>query len=104
MTISMREGANNNATPGLFYTSGAALACLMMLTACAYDPPVVGDRRTSGYQTDLTVCRGIADKNANRQVRSSGLLFLTYPVSLPVKERAETRKCMVGKGYKLTSD
>jgi hypothetical protein len=116
MTVSLRERANKNATHTRLYTGMTALtnpvparlATLAilgaMLAACAYDPPVVADHRASAYQTDLTACRGIADRNAHHQVMSSGPLFLTYPLSLPLKERIETRRCMVGKGYKLASD
>ena len=52
-------------------------------------------------QKDLAACQEAGDKEADRRVMASGILFLTYPVSLPIEQRIQTRKCMEGKGYKL---
>ncbi len=75
----------------------------VLTTACAYDPPVRGDRLSPRYQADLAECRTVADKAAHHAVISRGLLFMTYPISLAWKRRSETRKCMIAKGYELAS-
>jgi hypothetical protein len=77
------------------------MLALSLASGCAYDPPVAGDRNSAKFQADLTECRGVAEKAAHHAVISRFLPFISYPVSLPLKERAETRKCMTGKGYPL---
>jgi hypothetical protein len=73
----------------------------LVLTGCAYDPPMRADHASAQYQKDLAACQDAGAKEANRRVMASGILFLTYPVSLPIERRIQTRKCMEGKGYKL---
>ena len=51
------------------------------------------------YAADLAACRTAGDKEAHRLVMTRGNLFLIYPISLPIEEQTQTRKCMVGKGY-----
>jgi hypothetical protein len=80
--------------------SGLGLAGLV-LAGCAYDPPMRADHAAASYQKDLAACQEAGDKEADRRVMASGILFLTYPVSLPIEQRIQTRKCMEGKGYKL---
>jgi hypothetical protein len=80
--------------------SGLMLAGLV-LAGCAYDPPMRADHASASYQKDLAACQEAGDKEADRRVMASGILFLTYPVSLPIEQRIQTRKCMEGKGYKL---
>jgi len=77
------------------------LAVGLALAACAYDPPMRADHASATYQKDLASCQDAGEKEAHRRVMASGILFLTYPVSLPVEQRVQTRKCMEGKGYKL---
>jgi hypothetical protein len=77
------------------------LAVGFALAACAYDPPMRADHASAAYQKDLAACQDAGEKEAHRRVMASGILFLTYPVSLPVEQRVQTRKCMEGKGYKL---
>lgn len=71
------------------------------LCACAYDPPVQADHQSASYQADLKQCRKTGDAQANKIVKASGPLFLTYPVSYPIKARTQIRKCMQDKGYNL---
>ena len=71
----------------------------MGVTACAYSPPNPADTAKTAYQSDLAACQTSGDKEAHRLVMSRGALFLTYPISLPVEEWRQTRKCMDGKGY-----
>ncbi len=73
----------------------------LALAGCAYDPPMRADHASAQYRKDLAACQDAADKEAHRRVMASGILFLTYPVSLPIQRRIQTRKCMEGKGYKL---
>ncbi len=77
------------------------LAMTCVLAGCAYDPPMRADHAAAGYRRDLTLCREAGDKEANRRVMASGGLFLTYPISLPIEERVQVRKCLEGKGYHL---
>ncbi len=73
----------------------------LVLAGCAYDPPMRADHASATYRKDLVACQDAGDKEAHRRVMASGILFLTYPASLPIQQRIQTRKCMEGKGYKL---
>lgn len=75
------------------------LTLLVLLGACGYAPPNPADTARPGYQADLAACRAAGDKEAHRLVMSRGGLFLTYPISLPIEESLQLRKCMSGKGY-----
>jgi hypothetical protein len=72
---------------------------LLAVAACAYSPPQPADTAKPSYQSDLAACETAGDKEAHRLVMSRGGLFLTYPISLPIEELLQTRKCMTGKGY-----
>ena len=76
---------------------GAVL--LVPLVGCAYSPPNAADTARPTYQSDLTACQEAGDKAAHHQMISRGGLFLTYPISLPIEEWIQLRKCMDGKGY-----
>lgn len=69
--------------------------------ACAYDPPMQADHQSASYQTNLKQCRKTGGEEATKIVKASGILFLSYPISHPIKARAQIRKCMQGKGYNL---
>ena len=73
---------------------------VMGLAGCAYDPPMRADHRSPGYRKDLAECQAAGDKEAERRVMARGPYFLSYPVSLPIFERIETRKCLERKGYR----
>ncbi len=73
----------------------------LALASCSYDPPIQGDHASVAYRADLAACQEAGEKEARRRVMASGILFLTYPISLPVKVRIETRRCLEGKGYRL---
>jgi len=82
---------------------GATLGgALLLVAGCAYDPPMAGNHQASKYQADLAECQEIAAKSAHHAVISRGYLFVTYPISLPIKRRIATRECMEGRGYKLS--
>ncbi len=72
---------------------------LLAVAACGYTPPNAADRARPSYAADLAACQTAGDKEAHRLVMSRGGLFLTYPISLPIEEQLQTRKCMDGKGY-----
>ncbi len=72
---------------------------LLAVAACGYAPPNPADTAKPSYTADLAACQTAGDKEAHRLVMSRGGLFLTYPISLPIEQRLQTRKCMVGKGY-----
>jgi hypothetical protein len=76
-----------------------ALLALPAVAACTYEPPNAADRDKPTYQADLAECQAFGDKEGHRRVLAYGGLFLTYPISLPVEEWRQTRKCMTGKGY-----
>ncbi len=71
----------------------------LALSGCAFDPPMKADHASATYRTDLRACQKSAHKAANAHVLSRGILFLTYPVSLPIVQRARTRQCLEAKGY-----
>ena len=79
----------------------AVLLVFSLATGCAYDPPVAGDRSSAKFQADLNECRIAAGKAAHHAVISRFPLWISYPVSLPLKKRTELRNCMTGKGYPL---
>jgi hypothetical protein len=81
--------------------AAASLALLLPLavTACAYAPPNSADRDKPTFQADLAECQAFGDKEGHRRVIAYGGLFLTYPISLPIEQWRQTRKCMAGKGY-----
>ena len=70
---------------------------LLAVAACGgYSP---ADTAKPNYAADLAACQTAGDKEAHRLVMSRGGLFLTYPISLPIQEHLQARKCMDGKGY-----
>jgi hypothetical protein len=69
------------------------------LAGCGYSPPNAADTARPSYQADLVACQDAGDKEAHRLVMSKGGLFLSYPISLPIEESIQMRKCMDGKGY-----
>lgn len=69
------------------------------LAGCGYAPPNAADATRPTYRSDLAACREAGDKEAHHLVMSRGGLFITYPISLPIVESIQTRKCMDGKGY-----
>ena len=75
------------------------MAVALLVAGCAYAPPNAADRARPSYAADLAACQTAGDKEAHRLVMSRGSLFLTYPISLPIEELRQTRKCMAGKGY-----
>lgn len=73
-----------------------AMVLVALVGGCAYAPP---NPARPTFQADLNACRAGGDKEAHRLVMSRGGLFLTYPISLPIEEQVQMRKCMAGKGY-----
>jgi hypothetical protein len=71
----------------------------LAVAACAYAPPNAADATRPSYVADLAACQVAGDKEAHRLVMSRGGLFLTYPISLPIEQGVQTRKCMDSKGY-----
>jgi hypothetical protein len=72
---------------------------LLLPAACSYSPPNPADAARPTYQADLAACQIAGDKEAHRRVLALGGEFLTYPISLPMEEVRQVRKCMDGKGY-----
>jgi len=77
--------------------------CLLALAGCSYSPPNQADLNRPTYQSDLAACEDAGDKEAHRRVMASGNLWLSYPISLPIEERRQVRKCMEAKGYAASS-
>jgi hypothetical protein len=71
----------------------------VFLVACGYTPPNPADTAKPTYHSDLSACETSGNKEAHRLVMSSGLLFLTYPVSLLIEKPRQVRVCMEKKGY-----
>jgi hypothetical protein len=65
-----------------------------------YDPPVVADHETAGYQADLAACQQAGDAAADRRAKATFPMFVAYPVSLPWEQRVLIGRCMAAKGYK----
>ncbi len=78
-----------------------AMATACLLAACAYDPPMQADHISAAYQTDLAACQESGSNEAHRRVMATFPLFATYPISLPIEIRVQTRRCLEAKGYKL---
>jgi hypothetical protein len=76
-----------------------AVLLALAVAACAYRPPNSADLGKPSYQADLAECKTYGEREGHRRVLAYGGLFLTYPISLPIEEWRQTRKCMVGKGY-----
>jgi hypothetical protein len=74
-------------------------AASLGLASCAYDPPMQADHAAASYRKNLAECQTAGGKEASRRVMASGGLFLTYPISLPIMQRIETRRCLERKGY-----
>jgi hypothetical protein len=72
---------------------------LLGVAGCSYAPANPADTAKPAYQSDLAACQTTGDKEAHRLVMSKGGLFLSYPISLPIEELRQTRKCMDTKGY-----
>jgi len=79
---------------------GFFVLALALAAGCSYQPPASANRNSPKFQADLTECRQTGDKQAHHAVISRFPLFITYPVSLPLKRRAAVRSCMEAKGYK----
>ena len=79
------------------------MGSLPALAACSYTPPNPADAARPSYAADLAACETAGDNEAHRLVMSRGGLFLTYPISLPIEQWLQTRKCMDGKGYAARS-
>jgi hypothetical protein len=71
------------------------LPLLLANVGCAYDPPMAGDHAAPKYQADLDACTLAAEK----YTKSLFYLFITYPISLPIEERARMATCMEQHGY-----
>lgn len=71
-----------------------------LLAGCSYEPALQSAPKP-GYSADLGACRETAEKAADRRVITRGYLYFSYPVSYPLIERAELRKCLESKGYVL---
>jgi hypothetical protein len=73
------------------------LALGLALSGCGIAPPPGADQ--AKFAADLKSCEEAGDKEAHRRVMARGLLFMTYPVSLPILERRQRSECMARKGY-----
>ncbi len=78
------------------------IGALLAVTACGYSPTDPADTAKPNYQADLAACKVAGDKEAQRLVMSCGGALLTYPISLPIEEGQQTRKCMEAKGYSVS--
>ena len=76
---------------------------LLALASCSYSPPNQADLNRPAYKSDLAACEEFGNKEAHRRVTADGGLWLSYPISLPIEERRQVRKCMEAKGYVATS-
>ncbi len=83
--------------------SRLCLAALLTLAGCAaaYDPPVLGDRASVKYQSDIVRCRKQADTAATRKANATpqsafGALFQSADA-----EHNGVTLCMQQRGYAL---
>lgn len=77
----------------------ALLVCLV-LTACAYDPPVQGDRASISYQRSLKACRGAAEHAEGQRNGTPSAAFVNL-FDFQQTERHDVRTCMQARGYAL---
>lgn len=79
--------------------AGIALSA-PLLGGCSYQPTVAGAPKPE-FAADLGACRDTAEKAAHHRVISHGYYYFSYPVSYPLIERSELRRCLKDKGYSL---
>jgi hypothetical protein len=77
-----------------------ALAALLGLAACAYDPPMRADHAAPAYRADLKACRASGSRQANLVVSRRFPIWVAYPFTYPPEARRQIRACMEAKGYK----
>ena len=71
----------------------------ILLSGCAYDPPVIADHQAAAYKTDLEGCQTEAAVAARKLATATFKRFVVYPFSYPSLKREQTRLCMQKKGY-----
>jgi hypothetical protein len=75
------------------------VAATLVLTGCAGDPAVVGDRASPKFQADLKACRESGAAQADKENAKHFPDWLASPFTGPGQRRRAVRACMVGKGY-----
>jgi hypothetical protein len=80
-------------------TARLAVLLPLALAACSYEPPNAADSAKPTYQADLIDCRAFGVTEGHRLAVAYGGLFLSYPISLPIVEWRQMRKCMARRGY-----
>jgi hypothetical protein len=77
------------------------LVAVLLLGACAYDPPVKADHDAVKYKSDLAKCQKQGAKTAayTSAATPSSMVMALFKSSEP--ERQDVRTCMQSRGYVL---
>src|SRR5690348_2953830 len=78
-----------------------SLVIVLVLSACAYDPPLQGDHTSEKYKTDLEKCRMDSTESVRLKNAATFGSWAISPFTGPPAVRAAIRACMTGKGYML---
>jgi hypothetical protein len=78
-----------------------AIATVLGVGACAYDPPMRADHASRAYRADLKACRASAARAASLAVSRRFPTWVAYPYTYPREDHRQIRACMTGKGYTL---
>ena len=76
-----------------------ALAALLMLTACGYQPPPRIDTASPVYVADRDACESAAATDVNQRNAKTGLAWLSSPVRRWSQIGDATQSCMANHGY-----
>ena len=76
----------------------ALLASCLLLAACAYDPPVQGDRSSAAFQKSLRACRSAAEHAEGRREGTPGAAFVQI-FDFHQTEHHDVQTCMTARGY-----
>ena len=76
----------------------ALLASCLLLAACAYDPPVQGDRSSPAFQKALHACQGAAEHAEGRRNGTPSAAFVEI-FDFHETEHHDVQTCMQARGY-----
>ena len=74
------------------------LAPCLLVAACAYDPPVQGDRSSPAFQKSLRACRSAAEHAAGRREGTPGAAIVQL-FDFQETEHHDVQTCMTARGY-----
>ena len=93
-------GVPNLSSFGYMRLPAIAALGLLSVAACAYDPPVQGDRSSASFQRNLKACRTTAERNQGRREGTPGAAIGAI-FDFHDTEHQEVQSCMQSRGYAL---